>query len=121
MTSSLEARSQNPAHSDSHSVHGFETDFVVPVQFYGLIAAARFSTARHGWYLPCSRTQSAPTCDCAIPAGAGTVSNLRKSRDGSKQEQGPFLFPSSTSARCSNSNLSPFGADWAWWKLTRCL
>ncbi|MFZ0676717.1 hypothetical protein [Candidatus Binatus sp.] len=45
MTSSLEARSQNPAHFDSQrslSVHGFETDFVVPVQFYDLIRRSAF-------------------------------------------------------------------------------
>ena len=45
MTSSLEARSQNPAHFDSHrslSVHEFETDFVVPVQFYDLIRRSAF-------------------------------------------------------------------------------
>jgi hypothetical protein len=45
MTSSLEARGQNPAHFDSQrslSVHEFETDFVVPVQFYDLIRRSAF-------------------------------------------------------------------------------
>jgi hypothetical protein len=45
MTLNLEARIQNPAHFDSHrslSVPGFETDFVVPVQFYDLIRRSAF-------------------------------------------------------------------------------
>ena len=45
MTSSLEAPSQNPKHFDSHrsvSVREFETDFVVPVQFYDLIRRSAF-------------------------------------------------------------------------------
>jgi hypothetical protein len=45
MTSSLEARSQNPKHFDSHrslSAREFETDFVVPVQFYDLIRRSAF-------------------------------------------------------------------------------
>jgi|SRR5208337_1105408 len=45
MTSSLEARGQNPKHFDGHrslSVPGFETDFVVPVQFYDLIRRSAF-------------------------------------------------------------------------------
>jgi hypothetical protein len=45
MTSSVEARSQSPTHLDSHrslSVPGFETDFVVPVQFYDLIRRSAF-------------------------------------------------------------------------------
>jgi hypothetical protein len=44
MTSSLEARSETK-HFDSHrslSVPGFETDFVVPVQFYDLIRRSAF-------------------------------------------------------------------------------
>ena len=45
MTSSLEAHSQKSKHFDSHrslSVPGFETDFVVPVQFYDLIRRSAF-------------------------------------------------------------------------------
>src|SRR5277367_3467323 len=45
MTSNLEARGQDPTHFDSHrslSAPGFETDFVVPVQFYDLIRRSAF-------------------------------------------------------------------------------